>query len=108
MTSQQIVWFVGMEDEPVHTADRPECEDIACLCHHGLQVGDRVRIPDSPYRDEISYGTIYRFMPGRPHPWHVMPDKWALKSGVSYSAGELERITINGPLNDSAEDEEDL
>lgn len=36
MTSQQIVWFVCFDDEddqPIHTLEQPECDDVECPCH---------------------------------------------------------------------------
>lgn len=35
MTSQQIVWIVCFDedDQPIHTLDHPECEDVECPCH---------------------------------------------------------------------------
>jgi hypothetical protein len=94
MENQQIVLIVAMEDEPLHTDGRPECDDLACSCHKSLKVGDRVRVlvanRDGTYHD----GTIYRHLPSRPHPWHVRPDGWPSDvAGISYSASELEKIS---------------
>lgn len=33
MDNQQIAWIVNMEEVPLHTDDRPYCEDATCPCH---------------------------------------------------------------------------
>ena len=58
-----------------------------------LHTGQRVRIL-IPLCCEISQqGTIYDYLPSRPHPWHVRPDgRPQSEPGIAFTAEELKPI----------------
>jgi len=46
-----------------------------------------------PLREGVSkLGTIYNHLPGRPFPWHVLPDGYGDTIGIAFTADELEPL----------------
>lgn len=63
------------------------------ITRQAFEVGARVRIllPDSDHNGCI--GTIYDYLPGYCHPYHVRPDGWdANMAGIAYTENELKLV----------------
>jgi hypothetical protein len=80
--------LIPMEDDLVHTDERPFCGDPTCPCHEDAwHVGDRVWIR-IPFVDGFLHqGTVYCVCRGHRWPYLVMPD--GEEDGVAYASDEL-------------------
>jgi len=46
-----------------------------------------------PLKEGVSkLGTIYNHLPGRPFPWHVLPDGYGDKYGIAFTENEIEPL----------------